>query len=198
MSQSFGNKQKHASKNPVQRALIARFHARLCELVAARQPREILDVGCGEGYVAAALRAGGLTCPIHGIDISERAIAEARRNAPDALFRVADVASLAEAGERYDLVLMCEVLEHLPDPRGALSLLARVSRRHVVVSVPWEPFFRSLNFLRGKHLSALGNDPEHIQHWGRRDFMAFVAEQFEVQAAPAVFPWTLVAAERRR
>jgi 2-polyprenyl-3-methyl-5-hydroxy-6-metoxy-1,4-benzoquinol methylase len=197
MASSHGNKQKHESKNPVQRALIGHFHRRLCELVLARQPSEILDVGCGEGYVLQQLRAAGVTCPMQGIDFSETAIAEAQRRVPDATFTVGDVRALAETGRRYDLVLMTEVLEHLPNAQNMLSVLAQLSKRHVVVSVPWEPFFRGLNFLRGKHVWALGNDPEHIQHWSRREFRRLVSEQLQVRDAPLVFPWTLLSAEVR-
>ena len=197
MASSHGNKQKHESKNPIQRALIGHFHRRLCELVQSRNPSEILEVGCGEGYVLQALRASGVRCPMHGIDFSATAVADAQRRVPDATFAVEDARELAQSGRRYDLVLMIEVLEHLPDAQYMLSVLAKLSKRSVVVSVPWEPFFRGLNFLRGKHVSALGNDPEHIQHWGRREFQRLVGEQLQVRDAPLVFPWTLLSAEVR-
>jgi SAM-dependent methyltransferase len=187
MSSQHGNKQKHESNNPVQRALIAHFMGRVCDLVSARSPRSILEIGCGEGYVLQALRKRGVRCPMRGIDLSESAIADARARVPDA-------AALAQSGERYDVVLMVEVLEHLPDPARMLSIVSRLAERHVVLSVPWEPFFRGLNFCRGKHLAAFGNDPEHIQHWGRGGFSRFVSEHFVIQDAPLVFPWTLVAA----
>ncbi|MET0385795.1 MAG: class I SAM-dependent methyltransferase [Polyangiales bacterium] len=197
MASSHGNKQKHNSTNPIQRALIDHFLKRVADLVKARQPREILDVGCGEGYVLKALRAAGVTCPMRGIDLSESAIADARINVPDAQFDVVDAAELLSRGERYDIVLMLEVLEHLPDPARVLSLVTGIAKRHAIVSVPWEPYFRGLNFLRGKHVFAFGNDPEHINHWGRRDFLSFVGEHFQVREAPQVFPWTLIAADTR-
>jgi 2-polyprenyl-3-methyl-5-hydroxy-6-metoxy-1,4-benzoquinol methylase len=197
MASSHGNKQKHESKNPVQRALIGHFHKRLCELVLARQPSEILEVGCGEGYVLSALRQAGVQCPMHGIDFSETAIEHAKARVPDATFAVEDARALATSGRRYDLVLMIEVLEHLEDARSMLQVLAKLSKQHVVVSVPWEPFFRGLNFLRGKHIGALGNDPEHIQHWGRGEFQRWVGRELDVHEAPIVFPWTLLSAEVR-
>jgi SAM-dependent methyltransferase len=197
MPSSHGNRQKHENSNPIQRALIGHYHRRLCELVLARQPRDILEVGCGEGYVLSALRKAGVTCPMRGIDFSEAAIGEARRRVPDAIFEVQDARALAASGQRYDLVLMIEVLEHLPDPHGMLTVLEKLAERHVVLSVPWEPFFRGLNFLRGKHVFALGNDPEHIQHWSRRGFSEFASRRFDVREAPIVFPWTLLAADRR-
>jgi SAM-dependent methyltransferase len=197
MASSHGNKQKHESKNPLQRALIGHFHKRLCDLVLSRQPSEILEVGCGEGYVLSALRQAGVQCPMHGIDFSETAIEHAKARVPDATFAVQDARELASSGRRYDLVLMIEVLEHLEDAQAMLAVLAKLSKHHVVVSVPWEPFFRGLNFLRGKHLSALGNDPEHIQHWGRREFQRWVGRELDVHDAPIVFPWTLLSAEVR-
>jgi SAM-dependent methyltransferase len=197
MPSAHGNRQKHESKNPVQRALIGRFHGQLAALVRELAPQEILDVGCGEGYVLSALRAEGIRCPMSGIDLSPAAIDEARARVPDATFEVTDALALADSGRRYDLVLMTEVLEHIPDPARMLPVLERIAKRFVVTSVPWEPFFRGLNFMRGKHVLAFGNDPEHVNHWGRRSFVAFMGERFEVRAAPLVFPWTLVAAQRR-
>jgi 2-polyprenyl-3-methyl-5-hydroxy-6-metoxy-1,4-benzoquinol methylase len=194
MSSTHGNKQKHTSSNPIQRALIDHFLRRVSELVIARSPRNILEIGCGEGFVLRALQDAGVRCPMRGIDFSETAIADARTRVPEAEFVVQDAAELAADGQRFDLVLMIEVLEHLPDPRRMLEVLTQLAERHVVLSVPWEPFFRALNFARGKHIRALGNDPEHIQHWGRQSFQRFVGDYFVIQDAPLAFPWTLVGA----
>jgi SAM-dependent methyltransferase len=194
MSSTHGNKQKHTSNNPVQRALIAHFLTRVSELVIARSPRRILEIGCGEGFVLRALRDAGVRCPMRGIDLSPEAIADARVRVPDADFEVQDAAKLAADGERYDLVLMIEVLEHLEHPQRMLGVISELAERHVVLSVPWEPYFRGLNFARGKHVRAWGNDPEHINHWGRSEFRSFVGEHFVIQDAPIVFPWTLVGA----
>lgn len=198
MSSPYGNRQKHESKNPVQRMLIDHFHARLAELTRELNPRSILEVGCGEGYVLEALRAHGVQCPMTGIDFSAAAIELARVRVPSARFEVEDALALARANRSYDLVLMVEVLEHIPDPERMLPVLEQLAARFVVVSVPWEPFFRGLNLLRGKHVRALGNDPEHVNHWGRSSFLRFVGERFSVRKAPYVFPWTLVASERRQ
>jgi SAM-dependent methyltransferase len=197
MPSSYGNKQKHESKNPIQRALIGHFHRRLSDVVRDLAPEDILDVGCGEGYALSALREHGIACPMTGIDLSAPAIDEAKRRLPQAEFRVQNALELAESGRTYDLVMMTEVLEHIDDPARMLPVLERIARRYVVVSVPWEPFFRGLNLLRGKHVMAFGNDPEHVNHWGRAAFLRFVGSRFEVKEAPLVFPWTLVGSVRR-
>lgn len=196
MSSSYGNRQKHESKNPIQRALISRFHQQLAAAVNELSPQNILEVGCGEGYVLKALRDHGVTCPLSGIDFSPEAIEMAKQRVPDASLSVDDALALADRGQKYDLVLMIEVLEHIEQPERMLPILERIATRAVVLSVPWEPFFRGLNFMRGKHIGAFGNDPEHVNHWSRSGFKRFVGTRFTVKSAPLAFPWTLVSASR--
>jgi len=196
MPSSYGNRQKHESRNPIQRRLIARFHHKLARLIDGLQPSSILEVGCGEGYVLEALRRHGITCPLAGIDFSAEAVDAARLRVPDADLAVDDALSLAQRGQRYDLVLMIEVLEHIDKPERMLPVLERIASRSVVLSVPWEPCFRGLNLMRGKHVAALGNDPEHVNHWSHTGFVRFVEQTFTVRSAKLAFPWTLVAAQR--
>ena len=47
-----------------------------------------------------------------------------------------------------ELVVCCEVLEHLPDPEAALATLAGLARPWLLVSVPREPLWRALNLAR--------------------------------------------------
>lgn len=198
MASNYGNKQKHESRNPIQRALIHRFESQAIALVKSIHPRTVLDVGCGEGYVLDALSRGGVMAGLTGLDLSEQAVQDARaRLGARAEIECRDARELASDGRQFDLVMMLEVLEHIPDPGQMLPILEALTRRHLLLSVPWEPMFRGLNMARGKHVSDFGNDPEHVNHWGRRGFMRFVEQRFRVLAAPIVAPWTMVLAERR-
>ena len=198
MSASYGNKQKHESKNPIQRALVDHFKSQVVRMVRELQPKTILEVGCGEGYVLHALAEADLDVDLHGVDISAPAIEDARARLGDrAKLEVRDARELAEHGERFDMVLMLEVLEHIERPHEILPILEQLADKHLILSVPWEPFFRGLNFVRGKHVMAFGNDPEHINHWGRRSFLQFIGRHFDVVETPLVFPWTMALATVR-
>lgn len=199
MSAAHGNRQKYESRNPLQRAAIDRFLSQVARLTRQVAPETILDVGCGEGFVFRALIDAGVQARITGIDRSERAIADARRRlGGSATLRVTDALDLADLGEQFDLVMMLEVLEHVDNPGRLLRILERLTHAHLLLSVPREPFFRGLNLLRGRHLARLGNHPEHVNLWGRRAFLDFVGERFDVVEAPPAFPWTLVLARKRR
>src|SRR6266704_2296526 len=79
--------------------------------------RVVLDLGCGNGAVAAALAAEGYE--MTGLDVSESGIAIAARSYPGIPFIQADLSAPLPAPlrERFDTVLAMEVVEHLLLPR---------------------------------------------------------------------------------
>ncbi|MBX7083082.1 MAG: class I SAM-dependent methyltransferase [Nannocystaceae bacterium] len=188
------NARKHESRNPLQRALIAHFTAVLCREVAALRPRRVLELGCGEGYMLDALARAGIGAELVGVELDAGAVAHARaRLGPRATIHHADVRALDPA-LRADCVLVLEVLEHLEQPAALLPAIAARCAPWLVASVPWEPLFRGLNLLRGRHLSRWGNHPEHHQTWSRRGFVSLLQQHFEVVRTPLVPPWTMVVA----
>ena len=193
-----GNQQKHESSNPIQRRLIDRFHGEVARLLMVEPRAAVLDLGCGEGFVIDHLVGADIDAEFVGIDRSTPAVEAARaRLGTRAEIVCADVTSLADLPRSFDVVMMLEVLEHLDEPAAMLDLLATLTTRHVIVSVPREPFFRGLNLLRLKNVKRLGSDPEHLQHWTRRGFEALVSTRFEIIDRGRAFPWTLLLLEPR-
>lgn len=183
------NLQKHTNPNPIQQWLIGRFHATAAALLAQTDATSVLDAGCGESFgMHHALAAKPW---VMGLDASIGALQVAQQLQPHRYFIGGDVLRLPFPNASFDLVSCMEVLEHLPDPSHGLRELCRVTRCWLLLSVPHEPFFRGANFLRGKNVWALGNDPGHLNHWSSRAFVRFVSSQCRVVAARQSFPWTL-------
>ena len=184
---------KYTTRNPVARSLVNRFLDVLKTLVRSTGAREIHEVGCGEGHLSALLAAEGWR--VRGSDLSPAAIAEARRRASATglavPFAVADLYDLDPVRDGAELVVCCEVLEHLPDPARALTVLRQLARPHLIVSVPREPLWRALNLARGKYWRDLGNTPGHLQHWSTGAFLALLQEQLEVVELRTPLPWTM-------
>jgi 2-polyprenyl-3-methyl-5-hydroxy-6-metoxy-1,4-benzoquinol methylase len=192
------NQRKHESQNPIQRALIDNFHGKAVEMIRRAQPSTILELGCGEGYVLRALADAGIGAELTGIELDSRAAKIAsERLGERATIEQRDARELAADGRRFDMVLMLEVLEHIQDPAQMLPILDSLTNGWVLLSVPWEPVFRGLNLLRGKNITRLGNDPDHVNHWGRLGFAKFVSTRFDIVTSPEVFPWTMTLARSR-
>ncbi len=191
---------KYTTRNPVARLLVANFRSHLRDLVAQTGARQVHEVGCGEGFLARQLAMAG--CEVRASDLSPATVAEARQRsagiAPPISFQVADLYQLDPGRDAAELVICCEVLEHLPDPARALGILQQLALPHLIVSVPREPLWRLLNVARGKYWSELGNTPGHLQHWSRRRFIALLEQHFEVVEIRAPLPWTMALCRARR
>jgi len=105
-------------------------------------PGRLLDVGCGTGDYLAAMTALGWQGT--GCEISEAALAVARRRIPEVAWHHGEVETLPAAPGTFDAVTLWHTLEHLPDPRGTLmrirTLLSPQGR--LIVALPnldsWE------------------------------------------------------------
>jgi len=178
--------EKYSDKNPVVSFVIGRYFQRLGAVLAEINPNTLLDAGCGEGEM---LRRGVLPTAVRPVCLDLRPASLAQAATP-ARVR-ASVLSLPFADRSFDAVTCLEVLEHLDNPATAVREIARVSRHAFVVSVPFEPWFRIGNVFRGKHLSGLGNHPEHVQHWNLRTFPAFLSGSVTDVRIVEAFPWII-------
>src|SRR6185503_20654249 len=96
------------------------------------------------------------------------------------------------ADGEFELAAAIEVLEHVPDPEATVAEMARVARRHLLVSVPREPLWRGLNMARGAYWRSLGNTPGHLNHWSKRSFTNMLAKHGTVEEVRSPFPWTML------
>lgn len=186
---------KYGSSNPVVRRLMAGFESTLAELFAQAGPESVLDVGCGEGVLTERWARELGRRPVVGFDLEDpklRAEWDARRR-ENLTFQSGDAAGgLPFADDQFDLAAAIEVLEHVPEPEATVAEMARVARRHLLVSVPREPLWRGLNMARGAYLRDLGNTPGHLNHWSKRSFVALLSRHGRVLEARSPFPWTML------
>ena len=87
--------------------------------------RRVLDAGCGVGWGSELLRLAGAASVV-GVDISEEALADARRRAPECEFVPGDLEKLPFPDHEFDVVVCIEALEHTEDTDGTLDQLVRV------------------------------------------------------------------------
>lgn len=182
---------KYGTRNPIARALMSRFLAGVLDLYRKARPRSVLEVGCGEGLLARHLYQHGpkpARFEITDVDVSRVAT-----DLPSGIdVREASIYELPYVRNEFDLVVCCEVLEHLEQPDAGLAELSRVAARRVLLSTPWEPVWRAMNMARGRYLRDLGNTPGHLQHFSRRGLRRLASTRLELLDQRTPLPWTIL------
>jgi 2-polyprenyl-6-hydroxyphenyl methylase/3-demethylubiquinone-9 3-methyltransferase len=116
--------------NPVRLAFIKeQATARLGRDPLERQPfagLRLLDIGCGGGLLCEPMARLGAA--VTGVDPSARNIRTAQVHAEEVGlaidYRAGTAEDLAAAGERFDIILAMEVIEHVTDPRAFVATCA--------------------------------------------------------------------------
>lgn len=155
----------------------------------------VLDLGCGNGWIARCLLDAGID--VYGVDASISGVEIANGLAPGRFFQL-DVQSGQLPVEldsiSFKTVISTEVIEHLYDPRGFLDFANRILTRggqsggKMVVSTPYHGYLKNLVLaLVGKtdsHFTVLW-DGGHIKFFSRSTLESmlvergFIVERFE-------------------
>jgi SAM-dependent methyltransferase len=111
-------------------------HARMIEMVGSG--KRVVDFGCWTGFVAKELKERG--CYVAGIEIDPQAAEEARSVCDQVIVADLDNIDLSQAlgGEKYDVGLFGDVLEHLKEPARLLVQMRELLSPggYIVASVP--------------------------------------------------------------
>lgn len=122
---------------------------------------DLLDVGCGPGYLVDLLSRAGHTGKLSGCDFSDSAVRSASARCPAASFFTHDIYQALPG--RHDLLFCMETIEHLLHPDKALANLLAASR----VTVLTVPEGRK-DFFQG-----------HINFWSPESWQVFCEKHAE-------------------
>lgn len=118
---------------------------------------KVADIGCGAGNMAKALKRYRADLEVFGIDISKKAIAQAKKDAGGVIFKIGAVEALPFKERSLEAVCMFDVLEHVPRPQKVLSEVRRVLKKdgifhlflpldaqpgtlyHLLYKIGWQP-----------------------------------------------------------
>jgi len=169
------------------------FFGQIAEAIVTRiAPRTLLDAGCALGLLVEQLRLQGVMA--EGVDISEFAIA----NAPEVVRPYVRQASVAEPfGQRYDLIVCIEVLEHMPQPEAERAIanfcahsddilfssspldFREATHINVHPSEHWAELFARQGFLRDVDFDASFITPWAVRFRRRSDTLPRVVRDYE-------------------
>lgn len=105
------------------------------QIIRPLEFQSVLDIGCGQGSLLQELQIEFPGIIPYGIDISGSAVELARGRVSGGWFRVMDITK-ESLGEKCDLVVCSEVLEHISDDVTVLQNLRKMTRKYLLISAP--------------------------------------------------------------
>lgn len=98
----------------------------MIRMLRQHQAKTVCDAGCGCGIYCAKLLRNGFS--VFGFDVSEDAVQIAKRNAPEAELKTADIRMTGYDSDRFDAVISRDVLDHMTkeNVHHALQELCRI------------------------------------------------------------------------
>lgn len=157
---------------------------------AADAPVRVLDVGCGEGQIAAELARAGFD--VVGVDVAEEPLRRARSRHPALDLRVVgDDGDWPLQDASFDAVWAGETIEHVADTAAWLSEIRRVLRSGgtLLLSTPAHGRLRMLGLALSARRLDEHFDPrsDHLRFYTPRTLARLLAdfgfERIEVRGA---------------
>jgi 2-polyprenyl-3-methyl-5-hydroxy-6-metoxy-1,4-benzoquinol methylase len=117
---------------------------------------EILDLGCGTGWLTERLAHFG---PTTGVDLADSVIAAAKARSPHIAFLAGDIFEVPLPAGHFDVVVSQEVIAHVTDQVAYLDRAADMlkPKGYLIITTP-----NKLVIDRGDWLP---QPPEHIEQW---------------------------------
>jgi ubiquinone/menaquinone biosynthesis C-methylase UbiE len=146
----------------------------------------IIDIGCGSGGFLKLLHSARNLERFVAVDTSE----EALKRIPFEKVK-ANITQVPYPDREFDCVYALEVLEHLnvPDFETALSELARLSKKYIIVSVPYREDIAG-NMTKCVNCSTIFHPDGHLHNFDEEKMMRLFNEHNFVQQEVHRLGWS--------
>jgi 2-polyprenyl-3-methyl-5-hydroxy-6-metoxy-1,4-benzoquinol methylase len=140
------------------------------DLICKFKPKTLLEFGCGSGEFLAKVATGVERCV--GLDINVSAIEDCKSKE---LIATSDPIDMID--EKFDMVVLFEVLEHLEEPAYIIEQLSERLNKGglLVIAVP-----NPEGYIKDQSLVLLDLPPHHSTQWFAETFR-FIENRFELK-----------------
>lgn len=131
------------------------------EIVSKLKPKDLLEIGCGNGFFLEKISALGSN--VEGVDINKDAVASCKARG----LKV-EAANVFDITRSYDMVVLFQVLEHMENAKELFEFLTTKLVRpggFLIIAVP-----NPDGYLKEMDINLLDMPPHHNSCWGLSTF----------------------------
>ncbi len=152
------------------------FKKRLERVLKYQNPGRSLDIGCGTGILVE--EAGKLGYESHGIDVSAHGLSSRLLSLGDR-FKQGTLDEVRYPDSHFDLVTLCDVIEHIYDPRSFARSLSRIIAPGGILALATPNYDALLRKVLGnKNVSF--KIPEHVTYYTTKTLCDAMGGDFEL------------------
>jgi SAM-dependent methyltransferase len=169
--------------------VLRREFARTVAFIQRHKPKgRLLEIGCAYGFFLDEARRAGFE--VSGIEPAEAAAAHAGDLGLSVTCGLLGDATLKSFGA-LDVIVLLDVIEHLPDPQQALALLAEHLRPNGIIVLTTGDFGSLAARTTGAHWRLM-TPPQHLWFFNRES-IASLAGSVGLRVESLDHPWKFVA-----
>ncbi len=147
-------------------------------IIGKNKIKKCLDIGSGTGYISNYVKGLDDKIDCYALDISKKAVAIGQKKYPEVKFVLNDITEWQSKGEKFDLILSLENIEHIYDLDRYLAAIDKLLNKNgvLIISTP------NLNSWLNRLLILCGTIPYFQEYFfndnvpifsiGKRDFLS--------------------------
>jgi SAM-dependent methyltransferase len=167
--------------------VLRREFARMVAFIRGLRPGgKLLELGCAYGFF---LQEAKPYYEVAGVELAEDAAIHCRNAGLDVMAGVADARTFFHFGAA-DVIVLLDVIEHLPDPRATLALCAQHLNPGGIVVITTGDFASTPAQLAGSRWRLM-TPPQHLWFF-TREGLRRMAESVGLRLESADHPWKIV------
>lgn len=167
--------------------VLRREFARMVAFIRGLRPGgKLLELGCAYGFF---LQEAKPYYDVAGVELAEEAAAHCRKSGLDVMVGVADAPTFFHFGV-VDVIVLLDVIEHLPDPRATLALCEQHLNPGGIVVITTGDFASAPARLAGARWRLM-TPPQHLWFF-TREGLRRMADSVGLRLESADHPWKIV------
>jgi SAM-dependent methyltransferase len=163
--------------DPTRRDLVGLKANWIAQRITKCSPRQVLDYGCGEGKYLQLIHFLEPNAALVGVDIQPL---HSEKNFE--FKRIESIGPLPFADCRFDVVISCDVLEHVQSIEHSLNEIQRVLRPGgaFVGFVPLEGGFSPYTLFRAFSPNLYRDTKDHVRNLTKHEMLASLSARFRI------------------